>query len=183
MCSRRYLEATPPSPSLLSIRNCTYNHAYICLYIVLLIKPVAIVLANERSQLPLMPSHLRSVGDVGAAARRAGGRTRARWGCVRRRWSRGRHGCRGRCSRHALEYNRANHLASTSLMGTCRRRPLFKLIRTYGSRLAALGAVARRRERESNLLTIMEVVMYSSQQMACSCIFCKSVESIMRLDA
>jgi len=55
MCSRRYLEATPPSPSLLSIRNCTYNHAYICLYIVLLIKPVAIVLANERSHLPLMP--------------------------------------------------------------------------------------------------------------------------------
>ena len=150
LSTRRYLEATlpllvsysPVDPELYIYILHTY--IYICLYIVLLIKPVAIVLANERSQLPLMPSLLRSVGDVGAAARRAGGRTRARWGCVRRRWSRGRHGCRGRCSRHALEYNRANHLASTSLMGTCRRRPLFKLIRTYGSRLAALGAVARR---------------------------------------
>jgi hypothetical protein len=35
---------------------------------------------------------------------------------VRRRWSRERHRCRGRCSGHALEYNRANHLASTCLI-------------------------------------------------------------------
>ena len=46
----------PPLPLLVSCRSGTvHNHAYICLYIVLLIKPVAIVLANERSHLPLMP--------------------------------------------------------------------------------------------------------------------------------
>lgn len=80
--------------------------------------------------------------------------------CVRRRWSRGRHFCRGRCSGHALEYKRANHLlASTSLilMGTtCTRRSLFLSIYTYYSYvLAALGgrlrAIADREEEWEQL--------------------------------
>ena len=61
LSTRRYLEATlpllvsysPVDPELYIYILHTY--IYICLYIVLLIKPVAIVLANERSHLPLMP--------------------------------------------------------------------------------------------------------------------------------
>jgi hypothetical protein len=82
LSTRRYLEATPLP--LLSIRNCTYIYihtyiyTFICLYIILLIKPVAIVLANERSHLPLTPCSSPAGQSTTSSVRRRDGRAGVR---------------------------------------------------------------------------------------------------------